>query len=546
MYSTSKGFLPPRVALTSTTDATTILNPTAGLIVYNSATAGTSPNNVIPGLYLFSGSKWNKLSVETKFSLVIYTNATNPNTATIFDTENPAVTNTSVYKDNANNLYIGTDGSSWTYNPTSALYVTYSDATNTPFYLTGTTVDAVGNKTTAIYRTGSIGIGTSTPAFNLDVNGTGRFNSDIYTGSSLRFNASGLNTNYKLYSNSDGELMWQTATASTTPAFSVSDAGTRFTLFNAKANSYYNGTGNFGVGLTAPAAKFVVNETSYISSLPTSSTSLMNNASYKAVSRTQVTSGSANNALSSYITTSAVAQQAHNYSTGATLPYILQPAGGGIGIGPLTALSAILQVHSTSNTGMPTDAATILSTNPLVKFQSTNGGISFFSSIITPYAFGIQVHDLTSGTPVPLSLQPVSGKVGVNNIIPAYTLDVTGTINASIEARSAAFVTTSDSRLKKNISDFQNGISTIMQLHPVSYDKKTSIQSENYSIKEIGFVAQEIEKVLPELISVGNDEEKTLGVNYIELIPILTKAIQEQQKEILDLKNKINALENRK
>jgi hypothetical protein len=54
--STNKGFLPPRVTLTGTEDATTITSPSSGLIIYNTATAGTSPTNVTPGCYYNAGS----------------------------------------------------------------------------------------------------------------------------------------------------------------------------------------------------------------------------------------------------------------------------------------------------------------------------------------------------------------------------------------------------------------------------------------------------------------------------------------------------------
>lgn len=59
---TNKGLLPPRVALTSTTDASTIASPAAGLLVYNTATAGTAPNNVAPGYYYYTGLSWYRLS----------------------------------------------------------------------------------------------------------------------------------------------------------------------------------------------------------------------------------------------------------------------------------------------------------------------------------------------------------------------------------------------------------------------------------------------------------------------------------------------------
>ncbi|MDD4554202.1 MAG: hypothetical protein PHP04_08385 [Bacteroidales bacterium] len=65
VYATNKGFLPPRVALTGRTDATSISSPAVGLMVYNTGTAGTSPDNVVPGYYYNAGStsspSWNKV-----------------------------------------------------------------------------------------------------------------------------------------------------------------------------------------------------------------------------------------------------------------------------------------------------------------------------------------------------------------------------------------------------------------------------------------------------------------------------------------------------
>jgi hypothetical protein len=61
VYSTNKGFLPPRIALLSINDVATIASPATGLVIFNTATAGTTPNNVLPGYYYWDGSKWNGL-----------------------------------------------------------------------------------------------------------------------------------------------------------------------------------------------------------------------------------------------------------------------------------------------------------------------------------------------------------------------------------------------------------------------------------------------------------------------------------------------------
>jgi hypothetical protein len=56
--STTQGFLPPRLALTATNAASPVSSPATGLIVYNTATTGTAPTNVIPGYYYWNGSAW--------------------------------------------------------------------------------------------------------------------------------------------------------------------------------------------------------------------------------------------------------------------------------------------------------------------------------------------------------------------------------------------------------------------------------------------------------------------------------------------------------
>lgn len=52
--SSNKGFLPPRVALTAVNVTAPVANPAVGLLVYNTATAGTAPNNVYPGNYYWN------------------------------------------------------------------------------------------------------------------------------------------------------------------------------------------------------------------------------------------------------------------------------------------------------------------------------------------------------------------------------------------------------------------------------------------------------------------------------------------------------------
>ena len=169
---TDKGFLPPRVALTSTaTNSNAIASPATGLLVYNTATAGSGSTSVTPGLYYYDGVRWQRV-INTVDATVTF-NGTNPATATTF-TDGPAAS--------ANYIYISdTDNSQWTWNPSanSGLggYVTYNPPPSTAWMSSGGTTDAGSTKSGTIYRTGSVGIGSSTTpnaSAQLDVNATNK------------------------------------------------------------------------------------------------------------------------------------------------------------------------------------------------------------------------------------------------------------------------------------------------------------------------------------------------------------------------------------
>jgi hypothetical protein len=90
--STNKGFLPPRIGLTSTSDVTTITSPATGLLIYNTTVAGVFPNNVLKGYYFFNGAKWMPLGY-TGYATVI--EKTSNYTLTESDTRAVIVVNSS-------------------------------------------------------------------------------------------------------------------------------------------------------------------------------------------------------------------------------------------------------------------------------------------------------------------------------------------------------------------------------------------------------------------------------------------------------------------
>lgn len=126
----------------------------------------------------------------------------------------------------------------------------------------------------------------------------------------------------------------------------------------------------------------------------------------------------------------------------------------------------------------------------------------------------------------------VSGsKVGINlnestDIPITYQLEVSGSIKAS-----GAVIQGSDKRLKENIEPIPFALDKIKDLRGVNYNLTGN------SELEAGFIAQEVQEVIPEVVS--EDKNGYLGINYSGIIPYLVEAVKELKEEIKDLKSKL-------
>ncbi|MBK8846176.1 MAG: tail fiber domain-containing protein [Bacteroidetes bacterium] len=109
----------------------------------------------------------------------------------------------------------------------------------------------------------------------------------------------------------------------------------------------------------------------------------------------------------------------------------------------------------------------------------------------------------------------------------------------------------SDEKLKTNIVPIQNALQQVMRLEVKTYDFKVGeFSGMNLpAVKQHGFIAQNLETVFPELIR-NNDANEKLGqqafksVNYIGMIPVLTAAMQEQEKQLQAKEASLNELKN--
>jgi hypothetical protein len=136
-----------------------------------------------------------------------------------------------------------------------------------------------------------------------------------------------------------------------------------------------------------------------------------------------------------------------------------------------------------------------------------------------------------------ITIKKTTGSVGIGTASPqsGYRLHVVDSVYVGGNVSAAAYTTRSDYNLKDDIFDLKYGLNDILQLQPVEYTYKSN------GSKQLGFIAQDIGTILPEVVSF----EESMSVNYQAIIPILTKAIQEQQALIKALEQRIINLENK-
>lgn len=105
---------------------------------------------------------------------------------------------------------------------------------------------------------------------------------------------------------------------------------------------------------------------------------------------------------------------------------------------------------------------------------------------------------------------------------------------------NGAWTVDSDLRLKKNINNFQPTLSKVMQLRPVTYHYK---EQKNSASKSMGFIAQEVQPLFPEMVVTGEDGKLGMSYSYAGVVAI--KAIQEQQEIIDKQKQQLESQEER-
>lgn len=127
------------------------------------------------------------------------------------------------------------------------------------------------------------------------------------------------------------------------------------------------------------------------------------------------------------------------------------------------------------------------------------------------------------------------------SVIPSY--NNRGWLGSHMTYWSSSFITSmyctsvferSDKSVKENINDLGNSLDKIKKMRGVTYNLKTDDLKRTNQKSEIGFIAQEIKEIAPEVVHY-NKETGLYSISYTRVIPILVEAIKEQQKQIDEL-----------
>ena len=406
------------------------------------------------------------------------------------------------------------------------------------FTINGNTVDiSIAIDDVGIGSTGSIntsGIITATSFFgdgsgltNLSIGGVG-------IGSTGSINTSGIITATSFFGDGSGLTGISPVPAKTSDTFTATDGQTVFNYSYAPGfiDVFLNGIRLNEIEFTAS------NGTSITLITPASVNDVLDVVEYTMGAGPQGPEGAGgplNNVTVS--TSSSTHYPLFTLGAGSTLPFITTEPN----YFEFTPLTGTLNVNQLSVTGIITATSFFGNGSGLTGVGIGSTGSINTSGIITATSFFGNGSGLTGAG------STVADDTSTNqNFFPIFTSITSGTITASKVSSTKLtfnpfsgnlsatdFNSTSDINLKENIRTLEDPIEKIIQLNGVSFDWKDTHNSS------IGVIAQEVEKVFPELVKT----EDKKSVNYNGLIGVLIEGMKEQQKQINILMNKIKTLE---
>ena len=205
------------------------------------------------------------------------------------------------------------------------------------------------------------------------------------------------------------------------------------------------------------------------------------------------------------------------------------------------SVSAMYIAANNGNVGLgtdsPVDKLTVFSPSGQYGVTHTDGNVSVstlttgnqgYIGTKTNHPFG-----LYAGFNIGLTVA-TNGNVGIGTSTPTQKLEVNGVVCAS------GFIACSDIRYKTNLLPVSHVLASVLALNPIYYNWKQDFKGYTEQ-RQIGFSAQEVEKLYPEMVQTDANGYK--AIDYGRLTPVLVEAVKEQQKEINELKARMERLE---
>ncbi len=287
-------------------------------------------------------------------------------------------------------------------------------------------------------------------------------------------------------------------------------------------SSIYDNGSNIGIGTANPVYKFHVNDTS---------DGIVGHFSGGVSNYTLISFKS--NEANVYSTSLGSYNSGMLFRTGATDRMYINSSGN-VGIGT-TSPSYILQTKA----GSGFVGAAFSSYYAATSIIGNDANSSWFGQGTNGLSSAYVINNTSGYAQIELGGSPrffvnSSGNVGIGTTSPSYTLHVNGSV-----AGTSAYNNLSDKRYKKDILPIENALDKILALNGITFNWDKEATDMNLDDNNhIGLLAQDVEKIVPQAVTTGTDENETKSVAYTDLVPVLIEAIKELKAEIDLLKQK--------
>lgn len=204
-----------------------------------------------------------------------------------------------------------------------------------------------------------------------------------------------------------------------------------------------------------------------------------------------------------------------------------------LGICPVTAQDEALYIKENGNVGLglntPERQLHLKGPNAVFRMDRSTNAAAFLLVRTTPegdpiktFVVGASAWGVNNGEFVINDLGTAVSGGGSNRM----TITNSGDVIFTGAVRAANFVTPSSRHLKDSIEEIADPIALTQQLSGIRFDWKENGQPA------LGFIAEDVAQVLPEVVSYDEDNGRVVGLNYAAIVPVLVEAVKEQQKQI--------------